>query len=309
MVQRSYVVFALLLVLGAAQQASAARGRAGNRRKGKNRGRCRLPGCQRCSQSDPEKCDACRQGFAKTEDDKCAACGFGCRDCPVAGPNKCDVCKQGFTLDLEGEKTCQRCSEHCLKCDEAGPGGCNECGARRMLHARLELHGEVHECLSCEPGCRECTLEHGCAACDSFYYLAPGRDNEHPTCAFSWMRVLAVILIVLLPICGCTYAIATDGDEAPVHSTRRVPTEQRLRDEARVVHSTTGKDGLLGNSGAVNRRRPASDAAYHGTTAEYEPQPEPDSPRRQSSGGAYSGHLMPGYSGIEIVEDVPERSR
>ena len=53
------------------------------------------------------------------------------------GPGACDKCKSGFTYNRVSN-TCERCAAHCLKCDEVGPGGCNECGARRMLHARLD---------------------------------------------------------------------------------------------------------------------------------------------------------------------------
>lgn len=172
----SVVLLALVLAIGGVEQASAARGRArsGGRRNRGKKGRCRLPGCQRCDDADPNKCSSCRVGFALTEESKCEACGFGCKDCPNAGPGKCDACKPSFTLDREGEKTCQRCAAHCLQCDDAGPGGCNECGSRRMLHIRLEVHGEVHECLPCDAGCKACTEDGGCSSCDAFYALHTG---------------------------------------------------------------------------------------------------------------------------------------
>merc|ERR550514_2498505 len=127
--------------------------------------------------------------------------------CDAAGPGKCDMCQRGYTLDkVTGD--CAACAPHCYQCDASGPGTCSECGPRRMLHVRLEVHGEVHECLSCGPGCRECNEEEGCVECDSvlFYdYLEDGLG-----CRFSWPRLIFAVGLVVAAIIGCAI-INSDG--------------------------------------------------------------------------------------------------
>ena len=253
-------------------------GRAGRRNRGKNR--CRLPGCLRCHASDREVCDMCRNGYAKLESGKCQACGFGCQDCSKSGPGACDKCKSGFTYNRVSN-TCERCAAHCLKCDEAGPGGCNECGARRMLHARLELDGEVHECLECDKGCRECSEAHGCTACDAFHTLQPD-GNGASSCSFAWMRAIMLLAIIVVPVSACCYALSVD-DEVPRHR----PPRTKEDDSASVVRS----------EGDALRRRGGGDGKPFGGRPNDSPTASPRPPRPD---GAYP--LLPGYSGIEITE-------
>jgi len=288
--QRALLLFALL-ALALAQDDAASRNRRSSRNnRGRKGRRCRLPGCLRCSQNDKNTCELCRIGFGLTPEGQCQPCGPNCKECINAGPGGCDTCKPAFTLERgpgrDTGTTCEACAAHCLQCDEAGPGGCNECGPRRMLHARLELHGEVHECLPCEHGCRTCSAEHGCTECDSFYALLPDGSG----CTFSWWRLLTVVLIVLVPACGCGYLACVDDDVVDTAASRRAAAQKRAADNAEVVRD-----------GAAVRRRAAS------VTAQPDDQAEVVSPRRARPEGAYP--LMPGYSGIEITDEPPSKPR
>ena len=256
-------------------------GRKGSRKANK---RCRVPGCLRCSTSDRTQCATCRRGFALTEANGCAKCSAGCSAC--SSPETCDTCMPGFT-NILGQ--CKPCAAHCLKCDAAGEGGCNECGARRMLHVRLELHGEVHECLPCGDGCRSCNEEEGCTDCENSFYT---RLDNGTGCRLSWFRVLTVVGIIVAIVGGLCLCLAAEDFEDPYaarhHAERRAQT-LRERDAAEVV----GK-------------RPFGSSAGSGAAAGMRSRRERNSPpretTRQSSGNAYSQHLLPGYSGIEIVD-------
>ena len=254
--------------------ASASGQRTSSRAKRKGRRSCRIVGCSRCSSTDRGKCEACRVGWVLTEGEKCQVCPTGCKSCTTTAPDSCDACKPGHTLT---EGRCMPCAAHCLQCDEAGPGGCNECGQRRMLNVRLDHDasvGEVHECLSCGNACRKCSIEAGCEACDTFYAALPHGSG----CAFSWLRVLLLVAFVGLAIGGCCYALSLDEfDHRP--PPRRPPP--RKKDSAEVI--VRPRDGA---DDSVRQR--------HGR-----PQSSPERERRES---AYP--LMPGYSGIEIVNSV-----
>ena len=244
------------------------------RQKGKNKNRCRIYGCARCSRTDRNACDFCRAGFALTPEATCGACGQNCQSCTTAGPGKCDTCKKGFTFDaIAGE--CRPCAAHCHRCDEAGPGGCNECGPRRMLDVRLELHGEVHECLPCGSGCRQCSVQHGCEACDSFYSQLPNGAG----CTFSWLRVGLLLGVLLAAIGGCIFVLGPEETYDPYNQRAK-----QRKDAAAVVR--TNRDG------ADLRRRGGS-----------RPDQSPQQERKESAyTSAYSQHLLPGYSGIDIID-------
>lgn len=271
-VKTSHLLFVVLslLALGATQGGRNTRNRRQKGRGSRGSNRCRIVGCARCSRTNATQCEVCRTGFAITDDEQCAACSFGCRTCEVAGHGNCDSCKQGFMLDPV-TKGCGACSPHCLQCDEAGPGGCNECGTRRMLHVRLELSGEIHECLPCGDGCKECTYEGGCHTCDSFFVPLP-----HGTgCTFSYVRVFALVAVVVLGVVLCIFALDPSVETGSTFYDR--PPPQKPKDVAQAVRPQNDK--------ALRRR---------GTD-------RPDtSPPREST---YTGSLAPGYSGIEIVDD------
>ena len=99
-----------------------------------------------------------------------------------------------------------------------------------MLHARLELHGEVHECLPCDPGCQTCSLEKGCHACDAFYVALP----DGAGCRLSWLRIIAIILIILLPIVGCTLALTADDEMDSRHRAGMYQPRAKRDDVAQV---------------------------------------------------------------------------
>jgi len=275
LLRRAATLLVVACLLASAHAQNRRGGRNGRRRNNKNR--CRLPGCAKCeSGPNPATCEVCRIGFGMTEEKQCAVCGANCKECANAGPGKCDTCKQGFTLDAVSGQ-CKACAAHCHKCDVAGPGGCNECGPRRMLHVRLELQGEVHECLPCGDGCRACTMEEGCTECQSFYTLS--QLPEGAGCAFSWMRVILLISAVFLPLLGCAYCLA--DDEAP--PPRRPPMVQK--DATSVVRD---------DQPDLVRRRGGGGAA----AAE-----RPDTSPKRSRHETLSHHQLAGYSGIEIVDD------
>lgn len=268
----------------AATRASQQRARGGRRgRNGKNK-RCRVPGCLRCSTTDRTQCMTCRRGFALTDEMGCAKCSVGCAACTTL--DTCDSCMPGFTNVL-GQ--CKPCAAHCLKCDAAGEGGCNECGARRMLHVRLELHGEVHECLPCGDGCRACSEEEGCTACEnSFYYPLANRNG----CALSWFRIGLLVGTICLIVGGLIFCLASEDFEDPhsqAYREARRAQAYRERDTTSVVHKPFGSSGGRGGGEMRSRRERSS---------------PPREETRQSSApsSAYSQHLLPGYSGIDIVD-------
>ena len=255
-------------------------GRRGN--KGKNR--CRVPGCSRCSATDRTVCETCRIGYGLTSDGQCQICGAGCQSCANTGPGKCDKCKKGFTLEKITSE-CKPCAPHCLQCDEAGPGGCNECGDRRMLHARLELHGEVHECLPCGQGCRRCSMEHGCEECDRFYVP----EGNGVGCTFSWLKLLLLLVMVVALLGTCSYCLAMDD----IEPRRAPPRRVNGRDRAEVLRRSSSHN----EDDADIRRRGKSGGR----------RPEASPPREATSHhpGAYP--LLQGYSGIEISDSYGAR--
>jgi len=269
--------FALLLVLLLTSDVDA-RGRS---KKGRNR--CSVPGCARCDKADRTKCATCRTGFALTEDAKCGRCGDYCSRCDQAGPGGCDTCLRGYTRDPV-TRQCAACAAHCWECDKAGPGGCNECGPRRMLHVRLEVTGEVHECLSCGPGCRECTEDKGCLACDSsiFYNALPRGQG----CVFSWFRLWVAIGLLVLAIGCCAYVSADDVEPRPTYS--RAPAARR--DATRVVRGSRP----FGEGGGASVRKRGG--------AEQKSELPPQVGRQSSNGPAYP--LLQGYNGIEISGEI-----
>jgi len=187
------------------------------------------------------------------------------------------VCNTGYTLSAITAQ-CQRCAENCVKCDQAGPGMCDDCGPRRMLETRLEVHGEVHECHACGHGCKSCTHEDGCLVCDAFYVLLP----DHTDCALSWLRVGVVIGVFLLVVCGGCFLCTYLADEEDVDHHR--PVRRKKHDSVEVVNS---QDAMQGKAHLRRRVNPDS------------PTPSPPAVRASSS---KSYPLLPGYSGIEIVE-------
>ena len=254
-------------------------GRRGKR--GKRGKQCRLPGCMRCSPDDKKKCSACRQGWALGEDETCVRCGEGCKACSSA--DTCTTCLPGKTL-VDGK--CHKCAEHCLQCDIAGPGGCNECGPRRMLHVRLELQGEVHECLPCGSGCRACSEDGGCEACENSFYVA---NNDGMGCSLSWLRILGLAGGLFLCVGTAVFCLAAEDFEDPRQTAaNRRYAEQRSRDTDRA--SVVRRDGGGGGGGGGEMR--SRGGGRHES-----------SPPRESSGEfTPSHHRIAGYSGIEIVD-------
>ena len=141
-----------------------------------------------------------------------------------------------------------------------------------MLEVRLEVDGEVHECHPCGHGCRSCSSDEGCIACDSFYVLLP----EGTGCTLSWLRAGAVALlglIIIIPVCALCYWSC--ADEVHVGSMNTLRHED---DPAEVVRGIGGEKDL--------RRR--------GGRQETSPRREGSERERAGSGGvAYP--LLPGY--------------
>lgn len=167
----TFLLLALLTAGCAAKRGGSGRR---NNRGGRKSPRCPITGCQRCN--NQTSCQVCRPGFALTEEEKCGSCGSHCSTCTRAGPGHCDVCTRGYTLHTETRQlpglptedthgTCEKCAQHCNACDTAGPNKCDTCGPRRMLDVRMELHDEVHECVTCGSGCRKCSADVGCKTC------------------------------------------------------------------------------------------------------------------------------------------------
>jgi len=236
-------VLGLLVILMLASDVVGRGRRGANRRSQKrSRTRCLVPGCKpgRCPATNRSACESCLTGWYLTEDAQCGMCPEGCRSCDA--PGSCDACKKGYTKSAV-TGTCQHCANHCDVCDQAGPGGCDECRDRHMLHIRLEPEAdrvnEVHECLPCGKGCRSCTAEEGCMACDTFYAPLPKGEG----CAFSFFRVLLVIAAMILAVFGCVYCLA--DEDLPPGSAQKAG---RKADNAEVVRrresATDTGDGL-----------------------------------------------------------------
>ena len=104
-------------------------------------------------------------------------------------------------------------------------------------------------------------------------------------------------LLTLLPVTPRgRYAIATDEFDAPSHSTRRVPTRERERDDARVVKDTREHEGRDG--GATARRRGGGGPSV--SEHDVAPMRPAESPRRPAAAGP-SHHNVP-------VRDLPHPS-
>jgi len=149
-----------------------------------------------------------------------------------------------------------------------------------MLHARLELHGEVHECLPCGDGCRKCSMEHGCERCDLFYYAL---DNG-AGCSFAWGRLVLILAMVLGCLVGCAWLMA-DEDYEP----RGRPPPRRRTDHADVLRRGSSLDE---DSSDLRRRG--------GGGGSGRPDHSPPPLKQEASAGSYP--LLQGYSGIEIVD-------
>jgi len=93
---------------------------------------------------------------------------------------------------------------------------------------------ELHECVHCGLGCRKCSYDEGCQACDFFYGLQPHGNG----CAFSYARLSMVIGVILVPICACLLMCAFEesGYDAARPAQRNPPA--RRQDSAEVVQKS-----------------------------------------------------------------------
>lgn len=251
-------VLVLLLAVLTLSEGAGPTSKASRKGRHRNKGgkRCKVAKCKRCARGDQNICELCHVGFALTEDQTCGACGLGCQSCEKAGVGNCDKCKKGYTL---WEGSCQPCAPHCDVCNTAGPGKCNECKDRHYLTYRLThdpQQPEVHECLPCGLGCKRCTYEEGCQACDLFY----SSELHGQGCTFSWWRVMMAIGAVIVPLCACIACCAYEDTYDAPHTYQQRPRrreatrrEEREEDRAEVV-ARGYEDSAAGRSSLQSRR-------------------------------------------------------
>ena len=161
--------------------------------------------CNFCTEDDPSKCFACRDGSFLTPEKKCAACVPNCRDCDST--STCGSCQAGYRESTHGTY-CLLVPENCShvadtgKCSECLDGyGFDENGAcRPCLTSKCDSCSKDYSvCESCSRGygfdekgacrpcltskCDSCSKEYSvCESCSSGYGFTttPGRRECRP---------------------------------------------------------------------------------------------------------------------------------
>ena len=89
-----------------------------------------IPNCIQCSQTSPQVCATCNDGFYP-DSTGCAACNTSCTTC--IGNNLCTACQSGYTLFTDQTiGQCQKCVSPCLTC-MGTPSFCITCIANFTL--------------------------------------------------------------------------------------------------------------------------------------------------------------------------------
>ena len=126
-------------------------------------------GCIKCSQTDPNKCINCMDGYS-LENGNCIPCTSPCKTCQDGQPAKCLSCYSNAFLNGEACSTCTA-SSNCLTCSSSNLAQCTSCPYGYSLNSD-------NVCvLGCPDNCLSCTSASVCNICIEGYSV-----NSNGTC-------------------------------------------------------------------------------------------------------------------------------
>ena len=127
---------------------------------------CRVAGCDKCKEGEPEECESCVQGATKVDGE----CVCNATDHQINPNGECELCEvEGCSSCAEGNSAvCVQCSDCSARVVE---GSC-KCATGYVMQER--------QCVLCPIlGCEECALEGETATCTN---CGEGKVEEDGVC-------------------------------------------------------------------------------------------------------------------------------